>query len=166
MSLEHRRVQAQHVDGMARRGSYCAPLVLSVVRTSLLPRRPSNELTCLILIMYRHCARLLLIVPHRMLFMDGYSHCASGCRGVARCIHMAWVWPASGNGRGRSGEAGEASIDRALSVLLAAHAPPCAPRSAILSAPAACGGRGSGSFRCWRATEDGWSCGRPDIDGL
>ena len=35
---------------------------------------------------------------------------------------MAWVWPASGNGRGRSGEAGEASNDRALSVLLAAHA--------------------------------------------
>ena len=43
---------------------------------------------------------------------------------------------------------------------------PCAPRSAILSAPAACGGQGSGFFRCWRATEDGWSCGRPDIDGL
>ena len=31
---------------------------------------------------------------------------------------------------------------------------------------AACGGQGSGFFRCWRATEDGLSCRRPDIDGL
>ena len=120
--LEHRRVQAQHVDGMARRGSYCAPLVQLVVRTSLLPRRPSNELSCLILIMCRHGARLSLIVPHRMLFLDHYFHSASGCRGVARCLYVAWVWPANGNGRGRSEDAAEASNDRALSVLFAAHA--------------------------------------------
>ena len=49
-------------------------------------------------------------------------HDASGCRGVARCLHMAWVWPARGNGRGRSEDAAEASNDRALSELLAAHA--------------------------------------------
>ena len=90
-----------------------------MVRTSLLPCRPSNSLTCLILIMCRQCARLSLIVPHRMVFMDRYSQCASDCRGVAQCIHMAWVWLASGKCRGRSAEAGEASIDRALSVLLA-----------------------------------------------
>ena len=50
-ALEHRRVQAWHVDGMARRGSYCAPLMLLVVQTSLVPRRPSNARVCLILIM-------------------------------------------------------------------------------------------------------------------
>ena len=37
---------------------------------------------------------------------------------------------------------------------------PCAPRSAILSARAACGGRGSGFRRCWQATEVGRACHR------
>ena len=50
-ALEHRRVQAWHIDGRARRGSYCAPLMLLVVQTSLVPRRPSNAHVCLILIM-------------------------------------------------------------------------------------------------------------------
>ena len=35
---------------------------------------------------------------------------------------MAWVWPARGKSRERSGDAAEASIDRALPALLAAHA--------------------------------------------
>ena len=34
---------------------------------------------------------------------------------------MAWVWPERGKRRGRSGEAGEASIDRARPALLRAH---------------------------------------------
>ena len=121
-ALERRRVQARHIDSRARQRSYCAPLMLLVVKTSLVPRRPSNELSCLILIMCRHCARLSLIVPHRMLFMDRYSQCASDCRGVAQCIHMAWVWTASGKRRGRAEDAAEASNDGALPVLLAAHA--------------------------------------------
>ena len=56
----------------ARWRSSCAPLAQLVVRTSLLPRRPSNSLTCLILIMCQHCARLSLIVSHRMVFLDRY----------------------------------------------------------------------------------------------
>ena len=66
--------------------------------------------------------RLSLIVSHRMVFVDRYFHYASGCRGVAQCLHMAWVWPANGKSRGRSEDAAEASNDRALPVLLAAHA--------------------------------------------
>ena len=112
-SLEYCRVQACHIDLRARRRSYCTPLAQSVVQTSLLRRRPSNELSCPILIMCRHCARLSLIVSHRMLFMDQYFHCAPGCRGVAQCLHMAWVWPANGKSKGRSEDAAEASNDRA-----------------------------------------------------
>ena len=48
-------------------------------------------------------------------------HCTSGFRGVPRCLYMAWAWPARGNGRGRSGEAGEASFDRLQRALLAVH---------------------------------------------
>ena len=47
--------------------------------------------------------------------------------------------PERGKRRGRSGKAGEASIDRALLTLLAAHFTACAPRSAILSSWAAFG---------------------------
>ena len=104
-----------------RRRSSCAPLAQLVVRTSFLPCRPSNELTCLILIMCLHCTWLSLIVSHRMLFVDRYFHRASGCRGVAQCLHMAWVWAASGKSRGRSEDVAEASNDGALPVLLAAH---------------------------------------------
>ena len=49
-------------------------------------------------------------------------HCTSGFRGVARCLYMAWVWPARGKHRGRSEDAAEASNDRALPALFAAHA--------------------------------------------
>ena len=50
-TLQHRRVQAWHIDGRARRGSYCAPLMLLMVQTSLVPRRSSNARVSLILIM-------------------------------------------------------------------------------------------------------------------
>ena len=49
-------------------------------------------------------------------------HCTSGFRGVPRCLYMAWVWPARGKHRGRSEDAAEASNDRALPALFAAHA--------------------------------------------
>ena len=116
-ALEHRRVQAWHIDGRARRGSYCAPLMLLVVQTSLVPRRPSNARVCLILIRCRHCARLSFIVLHRMLFVDQDFRRASGSRGSGRCLHMAWAWPERGKRRGRPGKAGEASFGRALPAL-------------------------------------------------
>ena len=43
---------------------------------------------------------------------------ASGCRGVVRCFHMAWAWPAREKSRGRAGDAAEASIGRARPALL------------------------------------------------
>ena len=70
--LADRRAHAWYIQFMAWWHCYCAfPLPL-VVHLRFLPRRPSNELSCLILIMCRHCARLSLIVPFRMLFMDRY----------------------------------------------------------------------------------------------
>ena len=107
--LQHRGAHAWHVQFMACLGCYCAHRVPLVVQLRLLPPRTSNARVCLILIRCRHCARLSFIVLHRMLFVDQYFQCASGCRGDARCLHMAWVWPASGNGRGRSEDAAEAS---------------------------------------------------------
>ena len=120
--LQHRGVHAWHVQFMACLGYYCAHPAPLVVQLRLLPPRTSNARVCLILIWCRHCARLSFIVLHRMLFVDQYFRRASGSRGSGRCLHMAWAWPERGKRRGRSGEAGEASIDRALSVLLAAHA--------------------------------------------
>ena len=70
--LADRRAHAWYIQFMAWWHCYCAfPLPL-VVHLRFLPGRPSNELSCLILIMCRHCARLSLIVPFRMLFMDRY----------------------------------------------------------------------------------------------
>ena len=74
--------------------------------------------------MCRHCARLSLIVSHRMVFVDQYSHRTSGCSGVARCLHMAWVWPASGKSRGRSEDAAEASNDGGLPHAAVTDTPP------------------------------------------
>ena len=119
--LQHRGVHAWHVQFMAFLGCFCAHSAPLVVQLRLLPPRTSNARVCLILIRCRHCARLSFIVLHRMLFVDQYFQCASGCRGVAQCLHMAWVWPASGNGRGRSEDAADASIGRALPALLGAH---------------------------------------------
>ena len=142
---------------MACLGYYCAHPAPLVVQLRLLPPRTSNARVCLIIIRCRHCARLSFIVLHRMLFVDQYFRRASGSRGSGRCLHMVWAWPERGKRRGRSGKAGEASIDRALLALLAAHDTACAPRSAILSVPAACGGQGSGLWRWWRVSEVGRS---------
>ena len=101
-------------------GGTAFPLSL-VVQLSLLPRKPSNVRGCGILMMYRLPARLSLIVVRRMSFVDQYFLGASGCRGVVRCLHMAWAWPARGLSRGRAGDAAEASIGRALPALLGAH---------------------------------------------
>ena len=147
---------------MAWWGCHCAVSLRLVVQMNLLLRTPLNVRVCVILMMHRLSARLSFIVVRRMSFVDQYFSCASGCRGVARCLHMAWAWPARGKSRGRAGDAADASIGRALPALLGAvpTCSPCAPRSAILSARAACGGRGSGFRRCWQATEVGRACHR------
>ena len=88
---------------------------------NLLLRTPLNVRVCVILMMHRLSARLSFIVVRRMSFVDQYFSCASGCRGVARCLHMAWAWPARGKSRGRAGDAADASIGRALPALLGAH---------------------------------------------
>ena len=119
--LQHRGVHAWHVQFMAFLGCFCAHSAPLVVQLRLLPPRTSNARVCLILIRCRHCARLSFIVLHRMLFVDQYFRRASGSRGSGRCLHMAWAWPERGKRRGRSGKAGEASIDRARPALLRAH---------------------------------------------
>ena len=108
--LQHRGAHAWHVQFIAFLGYYCVLLVALVVQLRLLPPRTSNARVCLILIRRRHCARLSFIVLHRMLFVDQYFRRASGSRGSGRCLHMAWAWPERGKCRGRSAEAGEASI--------------------------------------------------------
>ena len=148
---------------MACLGYYCAHPAPLVVQLRLLPPRTSNARVCLILIRCRQCARLSFIVLHIMLFVDQYFRRASGSRGSGRCLHMVWAWPERGKRRGRSGKAGEASFGRALLATRVGTCTACAPWSAILSAPAACGGRGSGLWRCWRVSEVGWTCGRRHI---
>ena len=74
-------------------------------------------------------------------------------------LGMACTWEEQRPSRGRS---------RSFDWSSSSSAPrgtcsPCAPRSAILSARAACGGRGSGFRRCWQATEVGWACHRRRI---
>ena len=74
-------------------------------------------------------------------------------------LGMACTWVEQRTSRGRS---------RSFDWSSSSSAPrgacsPCAPRSAILSARAACGGRGSGFRRCWEANEVGWACHRRGI---
>ena len=119
--LADRRAHAWYIQFMAWWLCYCAFPLSLVVQLSLLPRTPSNVRGCGILMMYRLPARLSLIVVRRMSFVDQYFRCASGCRGVVRCLHTAWAWPARGKSRGRAGDAAGASIGRALPALLGAH---------------------------------------------
>ena len=70
---------------------YCDFPLSLVVQLSLLPRKPSNVRGCDIFMLYRLPARLSLIVVRRMSFVDQYFLGASGCRGVVRCLRMAWV---------------------------------------------------------------------------
>jgi hypothetical protein len=119
--LADRRAHAWYIQFMAWWHCHCAFPLSLVVQLSLLPRKPSNVRSCGILMMYRLPARLSLIVVRRMSFVDQYFLGASGCRGVVRCLHMAWAWPAPGLNRGRAGDAAEASIGRALPALLGAH---------------------------------------------
>ena len=119
--LADRRAHAWYIQFMAWWLCYCAFPLSLVVQLSLLPRKPSNVRGCGIFIMYRLPARLSLIMVRRMSFVDQYFRCASGCRGVVRCLHMAWAWPARRLSRGRAGDAADASIGRALPALLGAH---------------------------------------------
>ena len=119
--LADRRAHAWYTQFMAWWPCFCAFPLSLVVQLSLLPRKPSNVRGCGILIMYRLPARLSLIVVCRMSFVDQYFIGASGCRGVVRCLHLAWAWPARGSSRGRARDAAEASIGRALPALLGAH---------------------------------------------
>ena len=70
---------------------YCDFPLSLVVQLSLLPRKPLNVRGCVILMVYRLPARFSLIVVRRMSFVDQYFLGASGCRGVVRCLHMAWA---------------------------------------------------------------------------
>ena len=119
--LADRRANAWYIQFMAWWHCFCAFPLSLVVQLSLLPRKPSNVRGCGMFMMHRLPARLSLIVVCRMSFVDQYSRCASGCRGVFRCLHMARAWPARGLSRGRAGDAAEASIGRALPALLGAH---------------------------------------------
>ena len=119
--LADHRAHAWYIQFMAWWRSFCALVLSLVVQLSLLPRNPSNVRGCGIFMMYRLPARLSLIVVRRMSFVDQYFRCASGCRGVVRCLHTAWAWPARGKSRGRAGDAAGASIGRALPALLGAH---------------------------------------------
>ena len=143
---------------MAWWGCHCAVSLRLVVQMNLLLRTPLNVRVCVILMMHRLSARLSFIVVRRMSFVDQYFSCASGCRGVARCLHMAWAWPARGLSRGRSRSFDWSSSSSGSAPRGTCSPTPCAPRRAILSARAACGGRGSGFRRCWEATEVGWAC--------
>ena len=81
----------------------------------------------------------------------------------------AFTWPGYGLQVGSAEDAQQKQEKRRLIELSQRSSRPMlsmCSEERDLSAPAACGGRGSGSFRCWCATEDGWSCVRPDIDGL
>ena len=96
-------------------------------------------------------------------------HCTSGFRGVAR--RDASTWPGYGLRVVSTEDAQRTQQKRRMTELFQ-----CSSRPMLYMSSEECDFECPGGlwrpgkirflFRCWRATEDGRSCGRPDIDGL